>query len=147
MIWAWSYESSAIGDAQAHLLDIMRVAEARNAAAGVSGILAFDRVGYYQILEGSYLAVSGLRDSILRDRRHRVNWERLEPLSARRSPASLPMVVLPCEIPHGPITQPRNTAALDAFEARLRNLAAETFPISFAAAMAGGPAALPEPLT
>lgn len=132
MIWAWSYESSAVGDGQTHLLDIMRVAEARNAAAEVTAILAFDSAGYFQILEGSFLAVSHLRRSILRDRRHRVNWERLEPVAARRTPATLPAVFLPCEIPHGAILQPRNARALAEFENRLQALAAETFPITYA---------------
>jgi hypothetical protein len=145
MIWAWSYESGAVGDAQAHLLDIMRVAEARNAEMDATGILAFDRLGYYQILEGPLPAVSHLRQSILRDRRHRVNWERLQPLGARRTPASLPMVFIPCEIPHWKILQPSNAPALAAFEANLRELAAETFPISYAAVTGGEPMALPAP--
>jgi hypothetical protein len=145
MIWAWSYESSAVGDAQTHLLDIMRVAERRNAAAGLTGILAYDRVGYYQILEGTLPALAHMRLSILRDRRHRVNWARLKPLGARRTPASLPMIFLPCDIPHGPIMRPKNGPVLAAFEARLRELAAETFPTSYATVMGREATALPAP--
>jgi hypothetical protein len=132
-VWAWSYESSAVGDPQSHLLDIVRVADMRNAAAGVSGLLAYDVYGYYQLLEGPYESILQLRRSIMRDRRHRVNWQSTVPRRERRTPLSLPMAFIPTDIPHGGLLRPGNARVQAAFETSLLERAAQNYPNSYAA--------------
>ena len=66
------------------VLDIARIAERRNATAGVNGCLFFSHTHYLQVLEGAETALAPLWASILRDRRHRVLWQGAWPLTARR---------------------------------------------------------------
>jgi hypothetical protein len=132
-VWAWSYESSAVGDPQSHLLDIVRVADMRNAAAGVSGLLAHDVYGFYQLLEGPHDSILQLRLSIMRDRRHRVNWQSMVPRRTRRTPLSLPMAFIPTDIPHGGLLRPGNAPVQAAFETLLLERAAQSYPSSYAA--------------
>lgn len=132
VVFAWSYESSAVGDAQRHLLDIVRVADRRNAAEGVSGLLAYDAYGFYQLLEGPFDAVTKLRASILRDRRHRVNWEQMTPARDRRTPRTLPLAFIRTDIPHGEILKPGNARAQALFEKHLLDRAAQAYPSSYA---------------
>jgi hypothetical protein len=139
VVWAWSYESSAVGDAQTHLLDIVRVADVRNAAEGVSGLLAYDAYGFYQVLEGPFDALTKLRASILRDQRHRVNWERMTPGRDRRTPRSLPLAFIRTDIPHGEILRPGSTRAQALFETYLLERAAQTYPSSYAETGHAGP--------
>lgn len=72
-------------------LDIMRVADARNMAAGVSGLLGIGRRNYFQLLEGEAHALRPIYASIARDLRHHMLWtEESSPLSRITSP-DLPM--------------------------------------------------------
>ncbi|MFW5641756.1 MAG: BLUF domain-containing protein [Roseicyclus sp.] len=132
MICVWSYESSAVGDVRAHLLDIARAGERRNATAQVSGVLGYDVYGFYQVLEGRCADVGALRRLILRDRRHRVNWECIRQVDARRMPMTLPIAFLATEIPHGAILRPGNDGVPERFEAFLLDRAAEKYPRSYA---------------
>lgn len=72
------------------MLDIARVAEPRNAAAGISGCLFFSHTHFLQVLEGSETALTALWQAIARDRRHRVLWIGTWPIAARRI-TGLPM--------------------------------------------------------
>lgn len=72
------------------VLDIARVAEPRNARAGINGCLFFSHTHFLQVLEGSEQALSRLWQAIARDRRHRVLWRETWPLTARRI-VGLPM--------------------------------------------------------
>jgi hypothetical protein len=132
LVWSWSYESSAVGDAQTHLLDIVRSADLRNAEKGASGVLAYDEYGFYQVLEGPFDAITELRRSILRDRRHRVNWERVLPRRKRWTPVSLPLAFIHTKIPHGDILKRDNAHTIAAFESSLLDRAAQAYPRSFA---------------
>jgi hypothetical protein len=133
-IWAWTYESSAVGDVQSHLLDIVRVAERRNVDAGVSGVLAYDAYGFFQVLEGDFDAITDMRTSILRDRRHRVNWQRLVERPVRRIPACLPLAYIRADIPHCRILRPDNSLVIDTFEQSLLVRAIEKYPTCYAQA-------------
>lgn len=53
------------------LADILRVARARNAALGITGVLYRDSTYFAQVLEGPEAAVRTVFASIRRDRRHR----------------------------------------------------------------------------
>ena len=50
--------------------DILLHARRRNINCGVSGILLYNQLDYFQVLEGSNAAVELIFRSILRDRRH-----------------------------------------------------------------------------
>ena len=50
--------------------DILRHARRRNINCGVSGILLYNQLEYFQVLEGSKAAVELIFGSILRDKRH-----------------------------------------------------------------------------
>ncbi len=50
--------------------DILLHARRRNIKSGVSGILLYNQLEYFQVLEGSKAAVKLIFRSILRDRRH-----------------------------------------------------------------------------
>ncbi len=50
--------------------DILRHARRRNIMCGVSGILLYNQLEYFQVLEGSKAAVNLIFRSILHDRRH-----------------------------------------------------------------------------
>ena len=52
------------------LQDILLHARRRNINCGVSGILLYNQLEYFQVLEGSGAAVELIFRSILRDRRH-----------------------------------------------------------------------------
>jgi hypothetical protein len=60
-----------------HYNDIVTTARANNPRMGVCGFLMFDRVHFYQVLEGEKAAVHALYASISRDVRH----EKVELLS------------------------------------------------------------------
>ncbi|MEZ4394905.1 MAG: BLUF domain-containing protein [Polyangiales bacterium] len=67
----WSYTSRYLGDApERDLDDIARQSAARNARAGVTGALLFDRGRFVQVIEGPAAAVDDLRARITRDPRH-----------------------------------------------------------------------------
>lgn len=53
------------------LRDIVKQSRARNAASGVTGFMAFDGLGFLQVLEGPEDAVRETYERIGRDRRHR----------------------------------------------------------------------------
>jgi hypothetical protein len=61
---------SMIGGWSPELLDIARVAFARNAALEVTGALYFDRLRFCQVLEGEPEALEALMGSIRADSRH-----------------------------------------------------------------------------
>ncbi len=77
------------------ILDIIRISEERNLALGCSGLLAYGRTGYAQIIEGADHCINQLRDSILRDPRHIVLWHD----TARKRPR----LIRPC-LPMGYIS-------------------------------------------
>jgi hypothetical protein len=121
-----------MGSVEAQLLDIVRVADRRNADLEVSGILAYDRFGYYQVVEGAFDAVSELRISISRDLRHRMNKQRLLPRDDRNTPLCLPMAFVQTRIPHFELLKPAGTHRMADFERQLIVCAAEKYPISYA---------------
>ena len=54
----------------AAIQDILRHARRRNINCGVSGILLYNQLEYFQVLEGSKAAVELIFRSVLRDKRH-----------------------------------------------------------------------------
>lgn len=58
------------GDA-AEVMDIVQVANARNALLGVTGALVYTELHFAQVLEGSARAIDELMASIRNDQRHR----------------------------------------------------------------------------
>jgi len=131
VILSWSYQSSALGDLESHLLDIVRVADRRNQSLNVSGVLAYDASGYYQLLEGPLDGIAELRWSILRDRRHKVHTQKLEPRRHRSTPVCLPMAFIQTSIPHCALLRPGGAHAMAAFECHLLDRAEEQYPISY----------------
>jgi len=64
------FSRSLIGGWSPDLLDIARVSLARNAALGVTGALYFDRLRFFQTLEGERQTLDALMLSIAADPRH-----------------------------------------------------------------------------
>ncbi|MEL6349467.1 MAG: BLUF domain-containing protein, partial [Myxococcota bacterium] len=53
------------------LSQLLRVARARNEAAGLSGVLMHSRSRFFQVLEGPHDALHATMERIYRDRRHK----------------------------------------------------------------------------
>ena len=74
-LYRLTYQSrSTLADKQsqqiAAIQDILRHARRRNINCGISGILLYNQLEYFQVLEGSNAAVELIFRSILRDKRH-----------------------------------------------------------------------------
>ncbi|TNC15880.1 BLUF domain-containing protein [Methylobacterium terricola] len=55
---------------QGHLASLLATARRRNHVAGVSGVLVYTGLGFFQVLEGPRSGVQSIFESILVDRRH-----------------------------------------------------------------------------
>lgn len=69
------YKSTAARPAEVmlghgHLASLLATARQRNQVAGVSGVLVYTGLGFFQVLEGPRSAVQPIFESILADRRH-----------------------------------------------------------------------------
>jgi len=73
------------------ILDIVRVAEARNATLACSGLLAYGNAGYMQMIEGPAPAIDALFSSISHDKRHRIIWSSIAHDHPRLISPDLPM--------------------------------------------------------
>ena len=80
-----AYRSQAVSNpTNAELHELLRAAQNRNKAEGLSGVLLFDHGAFFQWLEGPSAAVGRVWDSISRDpRHHQVTVLRDEPISQR----------------------------------------------------------------
>jgi hypothetical protein len=91
MLVRLSYVSRALIDPHAiEMLDIVRVSLINNARAGVTGVLYFDEMQFFQALEGDATAVDATFARILEDRRHQdVALLTHDPITERRFGFSL----------------------------------------------------------
>jgi hypothetical protein len=85
------YASAPNGWPGNFILDIARVAERRNADLSCSGLLLYGDLGYFQIIEGSLVAVKELLSSLSIDSRHRIIWKEVSGPCGRCISPSLPM--------------------------------------------------------
>lgn len=85
------YRSTPIADPKTVILDIVRLSEVNNHKLGVSGMLYFSPVAYFQMIEGSEKNVLKLMDSIRLDARHAVIWESYRQVVQRSFRTELPM--------------------------------------------------------
>jgi hypothetical protein len=66
------------------VLDIARVCERDNPAAGITGALLFSNELYLQYLEGPQAALEALWERLARDSRHQIVWSTAGEVPARR---------------------------------------------------------------
>jgi hypothetical protein len=66
------------------VLDIARVCERDNPAAGITGALLFSNELYLQYLEGTRAALDALWERLARDSRHQIAWNTTGVVAARR---------------------------------------------------------------
>ena len=83
-----SAPSVPVGDV---ILDIVRVSERLNVECGVSGLLLYGELRYFQVLEGENDAVSATLGRIRADLRHRILWEAAFETDRRIVAPDLPM--------------------------------------------------------
>lgn len=85
------YVSTPVVPAGDAILDIMRVAERRNAACGVSGLLLYGARRFAQVLEGGEGDVATTVARIRADWRHAIVWESWLEAAGRAVAPDLPM--------------------------------------------------------
>lgn len=139
--WILFRSSATVAPWPATMLDIVRVTERNNSAAGATGMLLFMASEYLQYVEAAPDQLDPMWARIAADTRHRILWK-VEGSMARRRFPGLPLGYFDAEREHAaaqrtPIWDSRRAwraDQADALIAMLESIAREKYP----AALGGG---------
>lgn len=76
MLQQWFYVSRSAVESTAEVQQIVRVSRIRNGEHGVTGLLVYSGEHFAQVIEGQAEDLAPIIDSIRRDPRHQIVWER-----------------------------------------------------------------------